>query len=344
MNPFFADILGQPTALRKAISLFPHIDIEQIKQKMNTGNFDRIIMTGMGASYNAAYPAFIQLTNQAIPVSLVNSAELLHFLGGTLGGKTLLWLNSQSGRSVELINILGLIETKSVGCALSFVNDSSSPLARNTDFSIAIQAGKEAVVSTKSYTNMLAANLLASIQLVGGDVKAAIRDLQTVADKMEAYLTHWDANLKQIEDHLCNEKPIFILGRGSSMGAAWNGSLMCMEVGKFPAEGMIAADFRHGPFELVSKDINIIFIEGPPQTAEINRSFAEEIAGLGANVTWISTSLHHDLPTLLIPQVHALFLPIVEILPMQLLSIFLAERQSIVPGSFRLIGKVTSKE
>ncbi|MGZ9163714.1 MAG: hypothetical protein ACXW4U_00910, partial [Anaerolineales bacterium] len=67
MNPYFADILSQPTALRQVITQFPHSAINQIQKEINEREFDQIIMTGMGASYAAAYPAFIQLAGTSIP-------------------------------------------------------------------------------------------------------------------------------------------------------------------------------------------------------------------------------------------------------------------------------------
>ena len=280
MNPYFTDILAQPEALRQAISQFPHPVISQIKKEIYKRKFDRIIMTGMGASYNAAYPAFIKLTETSIPASLLNSAELSHYLDGMLKEKTLLWLNSQSGHSVELLNILDHIKTDPVACSLSFVNDSNSPLALGTDYSIAIHAGEENIVSTKTYSNMLATNLLSSIQLSGGDVNSAQQDLLTVADKMEIYLGNWDTNLERINTFLGNGNRLFILGRGPSLSSVWNGSLICKEAAKFPAEGMIAADFRHGPLDLVSKDVTIIFLEGVDKTSKINRAFAEDISVL----------------------------------------------------------------
>jgi glucosamine--fructose-6-phosphate aminotransferase (isomerizing) len=344
MNPYFVDILAQPAALRHTISQFPHLVISKIRKEIHKGKFDRIIMTGMGASFNAAYPAFIQLTSMPAPASLLNSAELSRFLNGVLTGKTLLWLNSQSGRSVELLNILDHINTKPVACSLSFVNDSNSPLAVGAGYSISIQAGEESIVSTKTYTNMLAANLLSAIQLSNNDVNSARQELLTVADKMETYLKDWDAHLKQIKTFLGNVNRMFILGRGSSLSTVWNASLVFKEAAKFPAEGINAADFRHGPLELASREITVIYLEGAQQTSKTNRAFAEEIANLGANVIWVGSNPHPELSTLSIPEVPDLFLPIMEILPMQLISIYLAESRGLIAGRIHHIGKVTSKE
>src|SRR5512141_1361238 len=165
MNPYINDILSQPSALRHALDNYSTTLLEKIK----LSDFDRVIISGMGSSYNAAYPSLIQLSAQATPVQLINAAELLHSLNGMIGTRSLLWLNSQSGRSAELVHLLERVETQRPSRILSFVNDVSSPMAESADVCIPIHAGEEATVSTKTYTNMLAVNLLAAIQRQGRD-------------------------------------------------------------------------------------------------------------------------------------------------------------------------------
>jgi glucosamine--fructose-6-phosphate aminotransferase (isomerizing) len=344
MNSYLADILAQPQALRRSIAQFPHPAIEQVQGELRQGKFDRVVLTGMGASFNAAYPAFIQLNRLPLPVSLINSAELSHYLSGSLGEHTLCWLNSQSGRSIELTNLITQITSNPVARSLSFTNDENSPLALGADLNVHIRAGIETTVSTKTYTTMLAANLLSAVQLTGEGIKQAVQELQLVANAMETYLEAYETTLTQIERLLGIAEHIFILGRGPSLSTAWNGSLMCKEAAKFPAEGMLAADFRHGHIELVSKEVTVLFIEGDQKTAELNRDFAEEIARLNGNVLWVGADPHPILPTLKIPEVPERFLPLVEILPMQLLSIVLATRHGIQAGDFQHIQKVTLQE
>ena len=102
MNPYISDILSQPAALRNAVENFSTSSLIQITERIQKGVFDRIIITGMGSSFNAAYPAYIQLSNLPIPVLHLNAAELVHFLSRLVRPRTLLWANSQSGRSAEL--------------------------------------------------------------------------------------------------------------------------------------------------------------------------------------------------------------------------------------------------
>ena len=89
--------------------------------------FDRIILSGMGSSHYAAYPALIQLASQPVPVQLVNAPELLHSLNGMIGPRSLLWLNSRSGRGTELGSFTRNIKTQPPAYTLTFVNDLNQP-------------------------------------------------------------------------------------------------------------------------------------------------------------------------------------------------------------------------
>lgn len=344
MNPYIADILSQPSVLRTALEHFSPEDLDAVCTRLQSGEFDRIILTGMGSSYNACYPALIQLCEQPLPVQLVNASELLHSLSGTIGTRSLLWMNSQSGRSAELVHLLERIKTRRPGLVLSFVNDLSSPLAKSADVCTPIHAGEEATVSTKTYVNMLAVNLLAAIQLTGGDVGSAIREMQTAAGAMESYLAKWETRVQELDSLLGEFEQLYIIGRGSSMSAVWNGSLNNKEAAKCSFEGIHAADFRHGPLEVVEKGFVAIIFAGSAQTSGMNRALAQDILSYNGEVIWVDSKPDAEIPTLLLPAVGDLSRPLVEILPMQLLTLLMARRKRIEAGMFRHIQKVTARE
>jgi fructoselysine-6-P-deglycase FrlB-like protein len=74
MNPYITDILAQPDVLRKAANNFSKKALISIWQRLKEEKFDRIIITGMGSSRNASYPAYLQLATLPIPVLFVNVA------------------------------------------------------------------------------------------------------------------------------------------------------------------------------------------------------------------------------------------------------------------------------
>ena len=340
MNPYIADILSQPGILRGALDHYSKAALE----KINLRDFDRIILSGMGSSYNAAYPAWIELSKQSIPVQLMNASELLHSFSGMIGPQSLLWLNSQSGRSAELVHLLERIVPTPPAKLLTFVNDLSSPMAERADVCIPIHAGEESTVSTKTYTNMLAMNLLAAIQLTSSDVDAAIREMREAADAMEDYLASWEQRVNELDSTLGDFKQLCIIGRGSSMCTVWNGSLNNKEAAKCSFEGIHAADFRHGPLEVVEEGFTAIIFAGAGSGPAMNRTLAQDIRSYGGNAIWVDSSTDSEFPTILLPTVNQQMLPLIEIIPMQLLTLVMAKRKGIDAGQFRYVNKITATE
>lgn len=343
-NPYINDILAQPAALRDALAHYPDEPIEELRQRILQGEFKRIILTGMGSSYYSAYAAWLKLSACSTPAIHVNTAELLHFGSGLIDAHTLLWMNSQSGRSIEIVRLLEMIEKDRPRFQLSMTNSPASPLAQSADLAVHIHAGEEATVSTKTYINTAALLLLTAAHIVGDPWQRLKRSMAAAADAIGEYLHDWQQHAADLDKRLGEIDQVIILGRGPSMSAVWNGSLIINEASKCIFDAMNVADFRHGPFELVSPRLTAIVFEGCSKTAKINRDLALEVQALGGKCLWISPKEDPDLPTIKIPAVDEAVLPLVEILPMQMLSIVMAHRNGIEPGIFQHIGKVTVKE
>ncbi len=343
-TPYITDILAQPAALREVLEHYPFEKIARVHDKLVRGECSRIVMTGMGSSYNAAYPAWLRLTSLPVPSILVNTAELLHYGLGMIDSRTLLWMNSQSGRSVEVVRMLEKILDRRPGFLLGMTNDLDSPLGRQADLAVPIFAGMEATVSTKTYLNMLAMLTLAAEQITGGDWRALRGSMRGAASAMQAYLAGWQERVAELDQLLGNVDQLLILGRGPSLSAVWNGSLIVKEAAKCAFEGMNAADFRHGPLELAAPDLTVLVFEGAPQTAQQNRDLAREVAAHGGKAIWLAMQMDSSLPTLHLPPVDESARPLVEILPLQMLTIVMARRNGLEPGKFRHIGKVTLRE
>ncbi|MFZ5820773.1 MAG: SIS domain-containing protein [Chloroflexota bacterium] len=344
MNPYISDILSQPATLRNAVQVFSPAALRSLVERIQGGDFDRIVLTGMGASYHAGATAYVHLSGLPVPVFLVNAAELVHYLSGQVGTRTLLWINSQSGRSAELKHLLERISPQLPACLLACVNDETSPLALAADICLPIHAGPEATVSTKTYLNTLAVNLLAARQVAGYEVETFRQEMLSIADRMEAWLGEWGTRVRELDAMLGDFDELLILGRGASMSAVGCGALINKEAAKCAFEGMQAADFRHGPLELVAPGFRAMLFAGSQVTSALNRNLAFDIVGSGGQVIWLDVEPAPGLPTFLLPPASDLARPLVEILPMQLLTLVMAERKGIAPGEFRVVGKVTTKE
>ena len=341
---YLQDVLDQPVYLRLALKSYPIKEIESLLTRLQAGEFKKIILTGHGASYNSLYPAFLYLCIQSVPVALWQTAELLHYGFNQIDSATLLCVNSQSGRSAEVKNLIEKITNNRPACLLSLVNDLQSDLGKNSDNIINLQAGEEHGVAAKTFINSLSMSCLFSVQLCGENIIEALDDMQTACDAMEEYLASWKTRIVEIDEIIGKTQNTVIIGRGPSMAIALNGALNQKEAAWLFTEGMNAAEFRHGPLELADSNMTLIIIEGDHKTSKLNSVLAEEVTQYGCKVIWIGNSPPSSVASIRIPEVKDFVKPLVEVLPLQLLANVLASRQNIEAGKFRHIGKIVLKE
>src|ERR1700680_5077125 len=101
-NPFVADIRSQAEGLRRALGG----DTARSVAALAGARYDRIVLSGMGASLFALYPAWLACVQAGLPAWWIDTGELLHNAQGLLTGNTLLFLTSQSGSSAEIVALL----------------------------------------------------------------------------------------------------------------------------------------------------------------------------------------------------------------------------------------------
>jgi glucosamine--fructose-6-phosphate aminotransferase (isomerizing) len=347
-NPYMQDILSQPDSLRNALAKFGTLSLEPLKNALRRGDFDRIVLTGMGASLYAAYPAWLTLARAGMPAIWVDTAELIHHAPELITPRTLYWLFSQSGRSAEIVSALDFELLPRPGALIATVNDLESPLAKAAkefnDLSafVPINAAVEKTVSTRTYINSLAASQLAALVLCGQEVTPALEAMLVTAEAMQAYLEGWVARVQRIGELLGFPKRLVLLGRGSSLAAAYTGALILGEAAKYSAVPFQAGEFRHGPLELATPDLSALVFAGPPETRDLNARLLKELRGYQSAAFWVGSDAQDW--EIEIPEVPVIGMPLVEILPIQLLSIHLAQQIGVEPGHFFRSGKVTLAE
>jgi glucosamine--fructose-6-phosphate aminotransferase (isomerizing) len=348
-SPYLSDILTQATALHGALARFNPQPLEKLAHAFDEGRFDRIILTGMGASFFALYPTYLHLARRNLPVMWVDTAELLHYAKCQITERSLVWIVSQSGRSAEILSLLELLDEAQSAGVLAFSNNLDSPLAEAVSQSPAIStlmpidAEPETTVSTRTYMNSLALCQLAARSLYREDLTPSMASVDAAIDPMAAYLADWQAHLAAIGSAVGKPEYMVILGRGPSLASVYCGALVLGEAGSIPSIGMPAGQFRHGPLEMCAPNLTVILFAGPPETRRLNERLARDAADCGANVFWLGPEIE-GVTTFAMPAVEGIGLPLAETLPIQLLTVHLARQAGRVPGKFKHIGKVTLKE
>ncbi len=345
-NPYTQDILSQPEALRTALARFDATPLQELAQSIRQGVFERLVLTGMGASFYAAYPAWLQLIQSGLPAYWLDAAELIHHASGLLHGRTLLWVCSQSGRSAEIIALLERIDPSSV-TLLATVNDLSSPLAQAAGrYVIPLWAEAEVSVSTSTYLNTLALSQLTARVLGGLPTREGLSELYIAANSIEIYLSNWHDYLQIIREHFRPTRYLVLLGRGPSLAAVYTGALILAEAAKVGAIALGAGEFRHGPLELADANLIALLFAGGELTQGLMARLYDDLLNAGARPFWIapSSASQQREAHIPMPQAEGLGAPLAEIIPIQLLSLHLALEQGFTPGEFRHIAKVTLSE
>ncbi|OGO36866.1 MAG: hypothetical protein A2W35_04095 [Chloroflexi bacterium RBG_16_57_11] len=343
-NTYIQDILSQPAALLAALDRFDLDPLRPYTRALRNGEYDRLILTGMGASGYAAYPAWLQLLKAGFPAFWVDCAELSHYARPLITKRSFVWLISQSGRSAEILRLLDLMQATPPAAFIATTNDLASPLAQAAGLTLLLEAAVEETVSTRTYLNSLAISQLVARALCLEDLDPDYYDLRKAADGIASYLANWDEHLLTLEGLVGKPQHLLLVGRGPSMAAVLTGALIIGEAAKFPALALNAAQFRHGPLEMAGSQLTVLVFGGPDETAALNRHLLHELLGFGTAAFWLSPSPQGEIPALPMPQASGIGLPLAEIVPVQLLSVNLARQTGHVPGKFLYSGKVTITE
>lgn len=338
---YFKDILNQPAALRQTLAQLDDIAaLREFARALTGGEYRRVVLTGMGSSLHALYRLHLSLSLAGAPSLLIETAELIHYLPEILDRQSLIIAVSQSGQSIEVIRLLGIIGDRAPLIAVT--NNADSPLARRASARVLIQAGRESSVSCKTYVcTLLALEWLRAV-LTGEDLAKTPGALSLAAPAVENYLADWKQHVADLTVTLEGIRQIFITGRGSSLSTAGTGGLILKESARFPAEGMSSAAFRHGPLEMLARHVLVVVMAGDDRSKALNRRLAKEVDRAGGRAALVDSGEGRG--PFRIPELPDCIRPIVEILPVQMISLALASQAGREAGLFELASKITSVE
>jgi len=342
-NAYIDDILHQPDALRDTLSAFQSQSFDEIRHladQLSAGSIKNVVLTGMGSSYHALHPLRLRLINHGLQVELFETSELIHFSPGLLSSDSLIVAVSQSGRSVEMLQLLEKIGPKA--SLLGVTNTADSPLAQKSDAVLLTRAGGETTVSCKTYVATLAALSVLGDLLTGRGPRETLEAAGLAADAMAQYLSGWEAHVEAARRQMEGVRHLIVAGRGTSIAAAETGGLIIKESAHFPAEGMSSAAFRHGPFEMTSPAMFVLVLAGLGTARQLNTNLVADVRTAGGRAELISMAEGRD--PFVLPAAPEGCLPLLEILPLQMVSIALGVLNNHAPGQFERATKITAVE
>ncbi|NMC14094.1 MAG: SIS domain-containing protein [Chloroflexi bacterium] len=344
--PFLEDIQLQPEALQKVLQGYDHQLLQDLRSRLMKGNFDRIILTGMGASTFGTYPAWLQLLKGRVPAFWMDTSELLTYASDLVTPKSLLWVVSNSGKSIEITRLLAQKGRLGNPYLLANTNFPDSPLATQADLYMPIYSGDDFTLSTRSYVGTLATTQLMALQLAGKLIDREMEDLQITLQGLQEFTQKLEEHLQLLDSLIGKVNRLVIIGRGLSYATAMEAALCFKEGPKINAEGMSTGQFWHGPVELADENYTVLSLAGEAMTKTEDFRLSLKAQSLGAKVFWLADTPEKEIPSIVLPKYRGIGLPIAEIVPIQLISINIGKQTGFRPGDFRYLGTVvtTKKE
>lgn len=335
------EIHEQPKAVRDTTS--PRISKDGSRIVMDELNWDaaylngfrKIFIVACGTAYHAGLVGKTYIEKLVrIPVETDIASEF-RYRDPIIDEGTLLIVVSQSGETSD--TLAALKEAKRRGAkTLAITNVVGSSIAREADQVVYTWAGPEiAVASTKAYTTQLVTFFMLSLYM------AAIKQTQP-ADRLTALIGELRNLPDQIGRTLEDVEPIktfakkygfnedaFFIGRSLDYNVAMEGSLKLKEISYIHAEAYAAGELKHGTLALIVNGVPVIALATQKSVYEKTLSNIKEVKARDAIVIGIAAAGDTELVkyvdhVIRVPEIDELLMPILAVIPLQLLAYYAA--------------------
>jgi len=290
----------------------------------------RIIITGCGTAWHAGLVGEYLFEELArIPTETEYASEF-RYRNPIIDDGTVVIGESQSGETAD--TIAATAEARQRGAlTLGVVNVVGSSIARDTDAGVYLHVGPEiGVASTKAFTGQV--GVLALMACFLGRRKhlsptaAAqfITALSNIPDQINDMLGHADECLAVARRYSERNNWLY-LGRGYNYPVALEGALKLKEISYIHAEGLPAAEMKHGPIALITEGMPVVVIAtGGSQYDKIVNNI-QEVRSRGGSVIAIATQGDREIAklaehVLYVPDTLEPLQPLLTVIPLQLIA------------------------
>jgi glucosamine--fructose-6-phosphate aminotransferase (isomerizing) len=344
------EIFEQPKTIANALR--GRVKDGKIKLSVNfdAKKIDKIIITACGTSWHSALIGKYLLEKIAGMPTEVDYASEFRYRHPIVRDNNLLIVISQSGETAD--TLAALRETKNCQ-TLCIINSVGSTIAREVKSGIYLHAGPEiGVASTKAFTSQVASLILLALYIkeqISGELDQTLSDeLLVISEKIQTILDQAE-NIKSISQNFVSAKNLLYLGRGINFPVALEGALKLKEVSYIHAEGYPAAEMKHGPIALIDKNMFVVFIVNHGPIFEKIISNMQEVRARGGRIiaiTDVKDAAVEKLSEFIItvPSVSEELSPLVNIIPLQLMSYYVASANGINVDKPRNLAKSVTVE
>lgn len=290
----------------------------------------RVILFGCGTAWHAGLVGeFLFESIAGIPAEVEYASEL-RYRNPIIEPGTIAIGISQSGETADTLAALEEVESKG---ALTFgvVNVVGSSIARATQAGVFLHVGPEiGVASTKAFTaqvsvlTMMAISLGRRKRLSEPEASEIIYQLQELPQKIETILQN-EAKCEEVAYQYSDWNNWLYLGRGINYPVALEGALKLKEVSYIHAEGLPAAEMKHGPIALIEEGTPVVVIAPRDHTYKKVLANIEEVRSRGGRIIAIADEGDEIIESLAehvisIPSTHSALSPLLTTIPLQLIA------------------------
>jgi glucosamine--fructose-6-phosphate aminotransferase (isomerizing) len=335
------EIFEQPSTVRDAMR--GRLSTEECTARLGGLNMTpaqlrdvgRIILTGCGTALHAGRVGEYLIEGLAnIPAEVEYASEFRH-RNTPMTRETLVFAISQSGETADTLGALRESRRKGFR-TLGICNNVASTIARESDGGVYMHAGPEiGVAATKSFTSQVV--ILTLISLLFGRMRTLstaegsriIEALEALPDQVETVLKLSD-QIKDIAKKYADVTGMLFFGRQFNFPIALEGALKMKEITYLFAEGHPSAELKHGIIALIRADLPSVFIAPDDGVFSKNLNNIEQVkARKGPVIALTSGNGASQLKTLaneiiILPEVSDCVMPVLTVIPLQLLAYHLA--------------------
>jgi glutamine---fructose-6-phosphate transaminase (isomerizing) len=335
------EIFEQPKSIKdcmrgRVISEKAHLNLGGIQQYANKLiNAERIIIVACGTSWHAGLVAEYLFEDLARISVEVEYASEFRYRNPVIKEGDVVIAISQSGETADTLAAIELAKSKGA-IIFGVCNAVGSSIARASHEGAYLHAGPEiGVASTKAFTAQV--SVLAMMAIIVGHKKGTITeskyrellvDLENIPAKVEKSLKLND-QIKKIASIFKDARNFLYLGRGYNFPVALEGALKLKEISYIHAEGYPAAEMKHGPIALIDKEMPVLFIATRDNSYEKIVSNIQEVRARKGRVIAVVTEGDELIPQMAefvieVPLTNEVLMPLVSVIPLQLLSYHIA--------------------
>src|SRR5256712_7460311 len=346
------EIYEQPRAVRETVEGRISLDtgrvfLDEMKNltESDLKNIDSIKIAACGTSWHAGIAGKYMIEQLARINVDVDYASEFRYRDPVFDENTLLLVITQSGETAD--TIAALREVKERGArVLAICNVQGSMITREADGTILTHAGPEiGVASTKAFTAQMIALYLFALYmgqmrgtLTADESRKHAQQLAELPVKMEHLLNEADA-IEDLAKEFFRCTDFLYLGRGINFPIALEGALKLKELSYIHAEGYPAGEMKHGPNALIDENLPVVFLAAHDPDSEESHQRYEKVLNNIKEVksrdgiiialgnegdAELMESCDHFVP---LPPTNEYLLPILEVMPLQLLAYHCAIRR-----------------